>query len=73
MQKAFESLCKMEETDAILKMLRGSRLFIHWDLLTTLINHSNTDSLLLLLMHASAFYIKGENLDPDGICGTILK
>ena len=29
--------------------------------------------LYFLLEHASLFDIKGENLDPDGICGTIIK
>ena len=29
--------------------------------------------LYFLLERASLFDIKGENLDPDGICGTIIK
>ena len=75
-QKAFQSACLLG-ADRLIRIMVSSlekhSLFISHDFLSELMRLKLTTMLLLLLDHSDAFELKGEDIDPDGICGTLLK
>ena len=75
-QKAFESACLLGELTLIKEMVSSSQkysLFVSHDLLRELIRLKQTKVLQTLLNECGRLELRGENIDPNGICGTILK
>ena len=75
-QKAFENACLMGHTALVREFTSASSsgwLFLHEALIIELVLSRRKEALSALFELGKAIpTIKGENIDPTGICGTLL-